>query len=662
MIEVISALCKAAGHLSLAWLIGGNAFLLLAGPSEDQLLRNWQLKIVRSFPLAAALLLVATIMGLLANAAITADLTLGKIIASHEMLGAFAFDTRTGRFAIFRLAAGFPLLLVAVIFVSSGAATAKHPAGALVFLLATAIAVSVPMSGHTAGYEEALWLTPLHSAHVFFLCVWLGGLPGWIGLVRAVGQSPATERCSYTARTLRRFSHLAMFSMLIIVSTGVVLAFWFVDTQGALLGTPYGLLVCAKLVLLAAVLAIANHARLRLLPAMETLANARDFYPLAVRWIKLELVLAAVILGVGSALSQITPALHAQPYWWLPLRLSYEATWPEPPTPVVVTLSVAMALAAVIMLGLFRHKLTNGYRMGVAGVGALAVIMALWYISVPSYPDTYRKSDVAYLTVSIVNGITHYQANCVNCHGAGGLGDGIEAAALPKPPADLSAPHTALHTAGDMYWWLTHGIPDSGMPPLNNALSEQDRWDVINFLRAFSLGYEARFLSARISPGKPWLGAPNFYYENRDGQPWQLKDFRDQSNVLLVFIKNDDQQVIDRLNKLAVAQAGLVVIVVSENNLANLSPKIMHIQNAAGEIRTAYGLLSRTLSNRGDGARIELERSHMEFLIDRFGYIRARWIPGDEAGGWSDSAFLMQQVTALSAEPRILQPPDDHVH
>ncbi len=60
----------------------------------------------------------------------------------------------------------------------------------------------------------------------------------------------------------------------------------------------------------------------------------------------------------------------------------------------------------------------------------------------------------------------------------------------------------------------------------------------------------------------------------------------------------------------------------------------MHIQNAAGEIRTAYELLSRTLSNRGDETRIVLERSHMEFLIDRFGYIRARWIPDDESGGW----------------------------
>jgi putative copper resistance protein D len=52
----------------------------------------------------------------------------------------------------------------------------------------------------------------------------------------------------------------------------------------------------------------------------------------------------------------------------------------------------------------------------------------------------------------------------------------------------------------------------------------------------------------------------------------------------------------------------------------------------------------------------------MEFLIDRFGYIRARWIPDEEPGEWSGSDLLQQQVAILNAEPRLLPPPDDHVH
>ena len=57
--------------------------------------------------------------------------------------------------------------------------------------------------------------------------------------------------------------------------------------------------------------------------------------------------------------------------------------------------------------------------------------------------------------------------------------------------------------------------------------------------------------------------------------------------------------------------------------------------------------------------------SHMEFLLDRFGYARARWVPQDEEGageGWRDTQFLLGQIERIHREPRILPPPDDHVH
>ena len=50
--------------------------------------------------------------------------------------------------------------------------------------------------------------------------------------------------------------------------------------------------------------------------------------------------------------------------------------------------------------------------------------------------------------------------------------------------------------------------------------------------------------------------------------------------------------------------------------------------------------------------------AHMELLIDRFGYVRARWLPGDQPD-WHD---LIRQVEVLAAEPQVRPPPDDHVH
>jgi putative copper resistance protein D len=293
--------------------------------------------------------------------------------------------------------------------------------------------------------------------------------------------------------------------------------------------------------------------------------------------------------------------------------------------------------------------------------------LALWKLSVPAYPDTYVRSTVPYLTVSIVQGKHHFERYCVDCHGAGGLGDGPAAGRLPRPPADLSLPHTALHTVGDMFWWISHGIPESGMPSFAGALDEQARWDVTNFLRAFSQGFEARLLSPVILADQPWLGAPDFYYEDRDGVPQELKNFRELSDVLLVFPPRNTADASVRLRDLVRWQdrlrtCKLEIIVVDAKALAEDERGLIQVRNGAEEIREAYDLLSRNLSNRGSVNSLSLDRKHMEFLIDRFGYIRGRWIPEDESEAWNKIESLEREVLQLNAEPRLRPAPDDHVH
>jgi copper resistance protein D len=48
--------------------------------------------------------------------------------------------------------------------------------------------------------------------------------------------------------------------------------------------------------------------------------------------------------------------------------------------------------------------------------------------------------------------------------------------------------------------------------------------------------------------------------------------------------------------------------------------------------------------------------------VDRFGYLRARWIADADGPGWSNPQSLMQQVAQLNREKEILPPPGDHVH
>jgi putative copper resistance protein D len=84
------------------------------------------------------------------------------------------------------------------------------------------------------------------------------------------------------------------------------------------------------------------------------------------------------------------------------------------------------------------------------------------------------------------------------------------------------------------------------------------------------------------------------------------------------------------------------------------------IRDGAAEATTTYALFRRSLSPEFSAPDAPLP-SHLEFLVDRQGYLRGRWIP-DESTGWSDSEQLMTAIAVLSQEKFDVPPPDLHVH
>ena len=85
-----------------------------------------------------------------------------------------------------------------------------------------------------------------------------------------------------------------------------------------------------------------------------------------------------------------------------------------------------------------------------------------------------------------------FAQNCTICHGAEGRGDGPAAASQRIRPADLTTPHIWEHADGELFWWLTHGVddPEGGlaMPGFGAALSADDRWSLIDYVRAHNAG------------------------------------------------------------------------------------------------------------------------------------------------------------------------------
>jgi mono/diheme cytochrome c family protein len=83
---------------------------------------------------------------------------------------------------------------------------------------------------------------------------------------------------------------------------------------------------------------------------------------------------------------------------------------------------------------------------------------------------------------SVARGADLYRMNCVVCHGEHGRGDGPVGKKFDPAPVDLNKDYTQNQTDGQLFFTLTRGRV--AMPFYRDALSREERWDVINYLRS----------------------------------------------------------------------------------------------------------------------------------------------------------------------------------
>ena len=146
--------------------------------------------------------------------------------------------------------------------------------------------LSLTVSGHAATASPELLARGAIFIHGVAIAFWLGALMPLSILVGQVkgGALPA----------LNRFSRVAVPVVGLLALSGFALAIVELETPGALVKTSYGLVLLAKLVLVAALLTLAALNRYRWTPALANLGTAR---PLR-RSILLECATALAILGV----------------------------------------------------------------------------------------------------------------------------------------------------------------------------------------------------------------------------------------------------------------------------------------------------------------------------------------------------------------------------
>ena len=671
MIEFAGALFRCLQLVSSMLLIGGCVFLAITWPQGSTPGPSWQTRLVKIFPWLALTLLVG-LFGLLATT--TAQAT-GVFDNAWNLQAWMEFlqKTRVGFIWILRAASALAVLAVVLYIRISPPAQWRYIIGAVVAALSLILG---SLASHSAAEEQAVLATVTYALHLVVASVWFGGLPGVILVASIAVTDPMNER-SRAGEVLSRFSALALYTMITVVVSGLVVANLMIDTNYAgLVATTYGWLLIAKLTLLAIILSIASRAKSVWVPSLNQSPDTAAAGGQKLRtWVRIEFGLAIVLVIVATVLANAVPAKHdVIDNWPYPFRFSIDANWVDPLVRTIVLTGLVFLITAGITIVLGRKKqwgtswrIAIPTMLGILGLGA-----TLYPLSVQSYPETYRKTPVPFDAISIANGVNLFTANCIPCHGPQAKGNGVLAKTLPKQPVDLlTEPHTAMHTAGDFFHWLTYGRFNGVMPAFGEKLSEEDRWDLLNFLHANNRGYQSRIITPRILPEQPFLATPNFSYTAHDGSSGTLKDFRGKQDLLLVlFSWPESRERLDRLRSIAgeivrnnTAMLAVPMTDLSPDELAVVLRDIPFpvVTQGAREISSSYALFRRTLSLPdlfGEGTRPK----HIEFLFDRFGYLRARWIPQGDGAGWIDIALLIQQITQLNQEREILPPPGDHVH
>lgn len=112
---------------------------------------------------------------------------------------------------------------------------------------------------------------------------------------------------------------------------------------------------------------------------------------------------------------------------------------------------------------------------------------------------------------SLTVGATVYKHMCIFCHGEDGNGGGKAMAYLYPWPRDFrkgvfkhrSTPSGSLPLDRDIFETITKGIPGTAMPAWEHALTEDETWSVVQYIKTFSRRFETETPKKPIQPGPP---------------------------------------------------------------------------------------------------------------------------------------------------------------
>ena len=155
---------------------------------------------------------------------------------------------------------------------------------------------------------------------------------------------------------------------------------------------------------------------------------------------------------------------------------------------------VALLLGLAVVSGLERRRI-GASRGAWPAVRVILVVLAVAsgvgigsraVVEVANQPPASAAgiaNPIPAIADSVARGHDLYLANCAACHGIGGAGDGLGGARMLPGPGDLAATVPG-RTDGELAYRIAAGTVATRMPAFAAILSENDRWDLVNYLRS----------------------------------------------------------------------------------------------------------------------------------------------------------------------------------
>ncbi|MGA2372619.1 MAG: copper resistance D family protein [Candidatus Korobacteraceae bacterium] len=373
----LSVLLRAGTLVGQSFLLGGVLFMYwIARPGKDVSadgLQRVRASTLRMFRIAAIGLVVVQLLYLYVNSAV---LMATEEIGLRDVVGANFF------------LAGTVLLAAALLAALIAGSQGRYVPHCLSVLVVIVLAASVMTNHAAARIDGRAWLILLTSLHEASTGFWIGGLPFLLLGLYVAGDRPTQWYLT------QRFSQLALVSVAVLVLSGFGMSLAYVGSWRSLIGTSYGVMLLAKIMMLAAMLALGGINFL-----MLRKYGPDDVVPRLRRLVEAEVGIGITIVLAAASLTSQPPAVDLvndtvstshiwarfRPEWprlsspdatALSTRLPGQVVSPLDPTRQVITYTSEGSPLSVRLLNDRKWSEYNHHWMGliVIAMGVLAVL------------------------------------------------------------------------------------------------------------------------------------------------------------------------------------------------------------------------------------------------------------------------------------------------